>query len=111
MSAIEAFEHVDVLDTKIICQFEDEINRGKRNTFHEKSEGGIILHQNEVTSFDKGTKDPRWCVVVKVGPEVMEDIQPGTRILVTPMMWTRLSRYKGESFVRTEERHVLAIGE
>ena len=105
MSTTNAFDNVEILQSFIVFQFEDEVDRGNRNAFHEKSDGGIVLQ----SSFDEGTKRPRWATAIKVGPEVCEDIQVGTKILITPMMWTRISSYNGERFARTEERHVLAV--
>ncbi len=99
------FDDVEVLESFIIFEFEDQIDRGNRNAFHEKSEGGILLQ----SSFDQGTKQPRWGTVIKVGEKVGDDIEEGTRILIAPMMWTRISTFKGEEFARTEEQHVLAV--
>lgn len=106
-AAVEAFEDVEVLKEFIVFQFEDQIDHGNRNTFKETSEGGIILK----SSFDAGTKEPRWAKVIAVGPEVSDDINVGSRILIAPMMWTKVSIYKGERFARTQEEHVLAVEE
>lgn len=107
MDAVKAFEDVDVLKEFIVFQFEDEVDSGNRNTFKETSQGGIILK----SSFDDGTKKPRWGKVIALGPEVMDDIKIGSRVLVAPMMWTKISTYKGERFARTQESHILAIEE
>ena len=105
MSDQSAFDTIEVLDTKILFQFEDEIDANNKNAFHETRESGIILQSN----FDQSTKLPRWVRVIKVGPDVCDDIEAGSRVLVEAMKWTPQSTYKGEKFARTEEKFILAI--
>jgi hypothetical protein len=107
MSEVNVFDEIEVLEGFIIFQFEDVVDPNNHNAFHETRESGIIL-QSKV---EDATKLPRWGTVRAVGPEVDEDITVGTRILVAPLMWTKISNYKGERFARTEMEHVLAIEE
>lgn len=107
MSETNAFENVEVLNEFIIFQFDDVVDHNNRNAFHETRESGIILQSNVIES----SKHPRWGTVRAVGPDVSKDVTIGTKILVAPLMWTKISKYNGERFARTELQHVLAVEE
>lgn len=107
MAEATVFEEIEVLDNYILFVFEEDRDAGNHNAFVEKSQGGIILKSSVM---DAG-KYARWGVVKAVGNGVDECIQPGTRILIEPLKWTKVSTYKGEEFARTENSFVLAIGE
>lgn len=104
---VDVFEEIEVLESFIVFQFDEAIDPNNRNAFHETRESGIILHSNVIES----SKHPRWGTVRAIGPKVDKDITVGTRILVAPLMWTKVSNYKGERFARTEVEHVLAVEE
>lgn len=100
---------IKAIRNHIIFQFEDSIVRkneyGKqRKQFEDKTDWGF-----EMSSYDDGTKSPRWGIVVSVGHEVFDDIQVGTKILIEPLKWTESVQYDGESFWRTDDSCVLAI--
>lgn len=102
---MSAFDNVEVLEEFIVFEFEQDTDSANRNAFIEKSDGGIILK----SSYDESTKLPRWGVVKAVGPKVREPIVVGTKILIEPLKWTKISTYKGEKFARTEQQYVMAI--
>lgn len=104
---INVFDDIEVLEGFILFQFEDDIDGHNRNSFREKTESGIILQ----SSFDQSTKQPRWGIVVAIGPKVDEDISVGSKILIDSLKWTKISTFSGENFARTENDHVLAIAE
>ena len=98
-----------LIKNHIVFQFEDGITRRtdtgrNRAQFTEETEWGF-----EISSYDEGTKHPRWVIVKYVGPDVKEKIVPGMKILVDAMKWTEGVMFNGELLSRTDESHVLAI--
>lgn len=87
----------------IIFSFYDQIKNG---VFIEESPSGIIV---EFASQVTGTT-PRKVHVHAVGPDVT-DIKPGMSVLVTPLMWTDMFKYKGDQYWKTQEKHIMGIYE
>jgi len=103
--------NVKAIRNHVIFQFEDSVVKktefGKqRKQFGNKTDWGF-----EMSSFDDATKSPRWGIVISVGHEVAENIRVGSKILIDALKWTEAIEYKGESYWRTDESHVLAIDE
>lgn len=101
------YDDLEVLDGFILFEFEQEVDPSRHNAFTDTSKGGIILPSDPLTA----GKYARWGVVTAVGEGVDKDITVGTRILIEPLKWTKISSYKGLRFARTESKYVLAIGE
>jgi co-chaperonin GroES (HSP10) len=101
------FDEIEVLEGFILFKFEEEIDPSRHNAFTEKTQSGIIMPSNPLTAGDYA----RWGTVVAVGPNVDEEITVGTRVLIEPLKWTKVSTYKGEEFARTEMGFILAVGE
>ena len=102
---------IKAIKNHIIFQFEDEIVRktdtGRdRLQFAESTNWGF-----EVSSYDEGTKVPRWGTVKSVGHEVKSDIAVGSRILIEALAWTEALVFNGEPIWRTDESKVLAVDE
>lgn len=99
------------IKNNIIFQFEDKIVRktdtGRdRSQFEESTEWGFTI-----SSYDEGTKTPRWGRVLAVGHEVKEDIKVGSRILIEALAWTESLMFNGIPIWRTNETKILAIDE
>jgi len=95
----------------IVFQFEDSIAKksscGKKlKQFEEVTDWGF-----EMSSYDEGTKAPRWGIVISVGHEVIPDIQVGSRILIEPLAWTEGIEVEGTTYWRTDDNKVMAIDE
>jgi hypothetical protein len=95
----------------IIFQFEDNIvtkhDHGKtRSQFSEETDWGF-----EISSYDEGTKTPRWGIVTSIGPAVEEDISIGSRILIEPLQWTEAVELEDGNYWRTDETKIIAIDE
>ena len=94
----------------ILFQFEDNIVRRSdgysqtRSQFSETTDWGF-----EISSYDEGTKKPRWGVVTSVGPDVLADIKVGSRILIEPLQWSEAIKYNNISYWRTDESKVMAL--
>jgi co-chaperonin GroES (HSP10) len=101
------FDEIEVLDGFILFQFEEEIDPSRHNAFTEKTQSGIILPSNPLTAGQYA----RWATVVAVGPNVPEDVVPGSKVCIEALKWTKVSTYKGEEFARTEAKFILAVGE
>lgn len=92
----------------IIFQFEDKLATANGvKQFSETTSWGFDLRSN----FDLNTKSPRWGKVVSVGPDVSEDIKPGTFILIEALKWTEGADVDGQIFWKTNEDQVLAVRE
>ena len=103
--------HIKAIRNHVIFQFEDEIVRksdhGKsRSQFAEKTDWGF-----EISSYDEGTKTPRWGIVVSVGNEVVPDVQVGSRILIEPLQWTEAIELEGDKYWRTDDQKIMAVDE
>lgn len=107
MTDVSVFDEIEVLGKFILFQFEELRDANNRNSFHEKRESGIILKSD----YDASTKKPRWVKVLAVGPDVCDDIQVGSRVLVQALKWTQVSTYQKAEFARTEEAFILAVDE
>lgn len=102
---------IKAIKNHIIFQFEDEIVRKSdagqtRSQFSETTDWGF-----EISSYDEGTKMPRWGSVTACGPAVTEDIKIGSRILIEPLQWTEAIEFEGASYWRTNESKVIALDE
>jgi len=90
----------------IVFQFEELTNKSNKGQFKETSAGGIYLGE----SFDESAKKARWCTVISVGDEVIDEgIVPGARILVDALKWTHGFTVEDEKFWKTDEDNVLAV--
>lgn len=99
------------IKNRIIFQFEDGIVRKtdtgrNRSQFAEKTDWGF-----EISNYDEGTKSPRWGIAVSVGPDVVENIKKGSRMLIEPLQWTEALKLEGVSFWSTDESKIMALDE
>ncbi len=95
----------------IVFQFEDQVvrrsNMGKNlSQFAATTDWGF-----EISSYDEGTKMPRWIKVISVGKDVAEDIKKGSRVLVEPLSWTEAATFEGNPYWRTDETKILLLDE
>ena len=91
----------------IIFQMEDNmVKHMGALQFEEKTDWNFTIVRS-----DDSTSLPRWGIVIKVGNEVPEDIQPGMRILIEPLKWTNYFEFEGEKFWRTDSDAVMGIDE
>lgn len=90
----------------IVFKFNDKVDHdGKfiqsHDTFHIVS-----------GDFEKSAQSPRWATVVTAGPTTDSDVcQPGTQILIENLKWTMGFKVDGVMLWRTDDTHVLAVGE
>lgn len=95
------------LHNGILFQFEEEIDMNRNGAFKEKSDAGILTFANT----DAATKQGRWGVVIAVGKSVLDsDIVPGARICIEPLKWTKGVSVSGDTYWKTDEDQVLAVG-
>jgi len=88
----------------VIFQFAESTVSGR---FINSTESGII-----VTSDDKNqTGSPRWVRITHVGPDVDEEIKPGTFALVEAGKWTIGFYVDSIRYWKTEESFVMALSD
>lgn len=100
---------VQALHNGIVFQFE-ELTKGfgKNNSFDETSKGGIYLGGN----FDSTAKNPRWGIIVSVGPDVKDSsLVPGARIFIEALKWTNALTLDGVKYWKTDDDCVLLVEE
>jgi hypothetical protein len=102
---------IKAIRNHIVFRFENSIAKktssGKRvKQFEEVTDWGF-----EISSYDEGTKAPRWGIVISVGHEVIDDIQVGSRILIEPLAWTEGVEVDDITYWRTDDAKVMAIDE
>ena len=77
----------------------------RRTQFEETTEGGFTI-----SSYDEGTKTPRWVIVMDVGPDVTE-FKTGDKVLVDALKWSDAIEFGGDNFWYSDEEQVLAVEE
>jgi co-chaperonin GroES (HSP10) len=88
----------------IIIKFLDVSGGGE---FTSTARSGIALAS---MSDEQGA--PRWAQVVKRGPDVDEEIQVGTFVLIEPKMWSvGVMLDDDKRFWRTDSTHVMAVAD
>lgn len=90
----------------IVFQFKDEFSNRDVKQFADKTDWGF-----EVVRHKDSMETPRWVIVIAVGHEAPEDIQPGMTVLLEPLKWTEAFKFDGESYWRSDADCVLAIDE
>lgn len=92
---------LEPLGNNILFIFED---KHKNGMFVEESEGGIHIGMEHSAP----NKD-RWGKVVAIGPDVIEDIKNGDRILIEKMQWTTGFEHDGVEIWSTNDKSVMAV--
>ena len=77
----------------------------RRTQFEETTELGFTI-----SSYDEGTKTPRWVIVMDVGPDVTE-FKTGDKVLVDALKWSDALEFDGNNFWYSDEEQVLAVEE
>lgn len=100
-------KNIRTLGNKILFQFVEVTSKHKRGTFENKTDWGFDIGNN----FDETTKQPRWGVVVAIGPDVKEEgIVTGAKVFIEELKWTTSVDIDGIGTVwQTDESHILGI--
>jgi co-chaperonin GroES (HSP10) len=77
-----------------------------RIQFMEKTDWGFTY-----TSFADSLNQPRYGIVVAVGPEVCDEIKIGQKILIEALKWTNAFVINGEKYWKTTQDFILAYEE
>ena len=77
----------------------------RRAQFEETTESGFTI-----SSYDEGTKTPRWVIVKDIGPDVT-DFKTGDKVLVEPLKWSDALEFEGENIWYSDVEQVLAVEE
>lgn len=98
-----------LLKNNILFQFEEESaylvdKKIRQKGFKEVTKSGLI-----VISPTKNADAARWGIVIKVGPEVTEEIRVGSRIFIEKLMWTSGATWDREEYWMTNEEKVLCV--
>lgn len=75
--------------------------------FVERNKGQIILTNQDLN--EQG-KYARWGKVLAVGDRV-KDLRVGDVVLIEALQWTKEVRFEGQSYWKSDDSKVLAIGE
>lgn len=87
----------------ILFRFLDPVN-SKGEFVRQDTSFGLAL----LPGFDNSAKQPRWCEVLSVGPEV-KDVAIGDWILLPALRWTERVEYEGSKFWKTNEEQVVVV--
>ena len=77
----------------------------RRTQFEETTESGF-----KISSYDEGTKTPRWVIVQDIGPDVT-DFKQGDKVLVDALKWSDALEFEGEDIWYSDVEQVLAVEE
>ena len=91
---------------RIIFRFLDASTRiDRKAAFEERTAGGIIYK-----NYEKTVSDPRWGVVLAVGPDVIDDIKVGMNIFIESLGWTTAYKLNNSDPVWfTEDSRVIGV--
>lgn len=79
----------------------------RKAAFEEQTKMGIIY-----ADYEKTISEPRWGIVLAVGPKVDKEIQVGSEIWIEPLGWTTAFKpYGEEPFWFTSIEKVIGIAE
>jgi co-chaperonin GroES (HSP10) len=92
------------LGKSFLFSFTNETTGGM---FIEKNSGRIILTNQDLS--EQG-KYARWGKVVAVGDEVT-DFGVGDYVLIEALQWTTEVKFEGQSYWKSDDSKVIAIGE
>lgn len=99
---------LEPIDNHILFQFDDELDKDRRNTFKEITDWGFTIRG----SIEETTRLGRWGRIVALGPEAISDgFSIGQRVLIAPLAWTRVVEYKDVTFARTDSNQILVVDE
>ena len=99
-------KNIRTLGNKILFQFLEVTSKNKRGTFENITDWGFDKGNN----FDETAKQPRWGVVIAIGPDVKEEgIIPGANVFIEELKWTNSVTINGELVWQTDESHILGI--
>lgn len=98
-----------VFKKDILFQFEEESTylidkKIKQKGFKEVTDWGLVII-SPTTNADSA----RWGIVIKIGPEVTEEIKIGSRIFIEKLMWTNGVEWQGQEYWKTNEDKVLLV--
>ena len=103
-----AVDIVRPVNTKILFQFVEDVQNSK---FTGKTESGIIITERD----DKQVKRNRWGKVLAKGPDVVEEIEDGSFILIEALGRTTTMELNedsaGEKFWFTDHEKVFLVSD
>lgn len=94
---------VRAIGNKVVFKFSDEV---QSNRFTNVTESGIVYKNTEDT-----VNQPRWGIVLSIGPDVKENIKVGDEVLIEPLRWTEKLSVDGASFWATTENDIILVKE
>ena len=77
----------------------------RRTQFEETTNFGFTM-----SSYDESAKQPRWVIVMDVGPEIKE-FKTGDKVLLDSLKWSEAIDFGGDTFWYSDESVVLAVEE
>jgi co-chaperonin GroES (HSP10) len=92
------------LGKSFLFSFANDTAGGK---FIEKNSGRIILTNQDISQQGQYA---RWGKVIAVGDEV-SDFGIGDLVLIEALQWTTEVKFEGQSFWKSDDSKVIAIGE
>ena len=98
-----------VFHNDVMFQFEDESTwladgKVKARGFKEKTDWGFVF-----TNSKDSASNPRWGIVVTIGPDVDEDIFIGKRVLIENLKWTEGVDFEGHKYWKTTDEFILCV--
>lgn len=99
---------LEPIEKDIIFAFHDHVTSA--GFFKEKSQGGIIIAQSNVSSAQESDQ-ARIGTIVAAGPGCESFLTEGVKILIEPLKWTPQFEVDGKSYWKTNEQFVLGVVE
>lgn len=98
-----------VFKNDVLFQFEDDaatLHDGRKSArgFKETTSWGFVF-----TSSKESASNARWGIVKATGPEIVDDIYTGRRVLVENLKWTDPVKFDGQEYWKTTEDFVLCV--
>lgn len=93
------------IDNDILFQFTDHVT--SLGFFREKTAGGIILAQSQLTAAQNSSHH-KTAIVKSVGPKCV-DIKEGMLVIIEALKWTPQFEVEGNTLWKTTEEYVMAV--
>lgn len=99
--------NLNPVDTDILFEFTDHVT--SLGYFREKTKGGIIMAESQITAASN-SQHAKTAIVKHIGPNC-EVVKPGMKVIIEPLKWTPQFEIAGKTMWKTNEQYILAIVE
>lgn len=98
--------NITPIDDDFLFVFQDHVT--STGYFREKSKGGIIFAESQLTASQNSTH-AKIAEIKYVGPKCT--LKPGTTVVIEPYKWTPQFEIEGQTLWKSNEQYVLCLAD